>query len=134
MNKEYDVLSGDKVLPLATDDFGKAYIVIQNGEVTFRTEDKVIPVLPEVEGEGRFFVERQDEYDKMDAEKLRDLLRERDQIERTKLLKEKIIEYQNKCYNVGSFIVNGEFEAMDRVANELIAYATYIKEYTNLCS
>lgn len=134
MNKEYDVLGGDKVLPLATDDFGKAYIVIQNGEVTFRSGDKVIPVLPEVEGESCFFVERLDEYDKMDAEKLRELLRERDQIERTKTLKEKIIEYQNKCYNVGSFIVNGEFEAMDRVANDLITYATYIKEYTNLCS
>lgn len=134
MNKEYDVLSGDKVLPLATDDFGKAYIVIQNGEVTFRTEDKVIPVLPEVEGESCFFVERLDEYDKMDAEKLRELLRERDQIERIKFLKEKMIECQNKSYNVGGFLVHNEYEAMDSVANSLIAYATYIKEYTNLCS
>lgn len=134
MTKEYDVLSGDKVFQLATDDFGEAYIVIQNGEVTFRSGDKVIPVLPDVEGEDCYFVERQDEYDKMDAEKLRNLLRERDQIERVKFLKEKIIECQNKCYNVGSYIVNGEYGAMESVANSLIAYATYIKEYTNLCS
>ena len=134
MNKEYDVLSGDKVFHLATDDFGEAYIVIQNGEVTFRSGDKVIPVLPDVDGEPCYFVEKQDEYDKMDAEKLRNLLRERDQIERVKFLKEKMIGCQNGSYSVGSFIVNGEYEAMNRVANDLIAYANYIKEYINLCS